>query len=154
MPDALAIGSALASTKLAFEIAKSLLGLRDAAVIQSKVIELQSVILSAQQSALEAQASQSALTDRIRELEEKVARMETWDADNEKYELAAIVPGIFGVRLKQEARDTAPAHWLCARCYERRIKTVLQFQPVPGRMTVVKCTECKSDLLVKREIHV
>lgn len=142
------IGAALGSLKAAGEIAKSLIDLHDATKINSKVIELQSVILSAQSGALDAQAAQRTLLDRIGELEEEMARMEAWDAEKQKYELAERVPGesIFAYRLKEDTKGTEPPHWICATCYERGTKSILQKQPAVGRRTGHHCPACKTTL--------
>jgi uncharacterized protein YlxW (UPF0749 family) len=66
--------AAVGALKAAFDIAKTLKDMNDAVARNAAVIELQGQILTAQEA-------QSALTDRIRELEKKVAGFETWEAE-------------------------------------------------------------------------
>ena len=55
MVDMAAIAIVAKSLETAADITKAMIGLRDASMIQEKVIELQGVILSAQQGALATQ---------------------------------------------------------------------------------------------------
>lgn len=152
------IGSAAAlvsSLKTAAEITKGIIGLRDASMIQDKVVELNGVILSAQSSALEANAAQFNLLDRVRELEEEIARMKTWDTEKQKYELKQIQAGAFAYVLKPTASGGEPAHWLCAACYQQNNKSILQAQ---GRTSdrsfqLYGCPTCKATLRVHYNLH-
>ena len=67
----------LGAIKTAFDIAKGLKDIDDATRRNAAVIELQEKVLSAQQA-------QSALIDRIGELEKEVAGFEKWDAEKER----------------------------------------------------------------------
>ncbi len=71
--DASTIAVAVKSLKDAADIAKVLVGLRDAAQIKTKVIDLQSAILTAQSDALSAQHEQMVLLQQVRELQAEVA---------------------------------------------------------------------------------
>ena len=62
------IQGTISGLKIASDIAKSFLELKSISDVQGKVIELQSAILSAQSSALDANAAQSAMIDEIRAL--------------------------------------------------------------------------------------
>ena len=64
----------LGALKTAFDIAKGLKDIDDAARRNAAVIELQERILSAQQS-------QSALVERVHDLEKEVAGFEQWEAE-------------------------------------------------------------------------
>ena len=153
MPDMAAFASAFASLKAAGEIAKALVHLRDTATFQTQLIELQGQILSAQASALTAQADQSALLERKRDLEEEVASLKAWDAEKQNYELAEIrqmggsQKAVFAYRLKSQAEPAQPSHYLCANCYTHGEKSILQ--PVlleRGRIDILLCQGCGSHL--------
>ena len=72
MPDASMIASAVSSLKTASEIAKSLIGLRDTALLERKVAELNREILAAQQSALSANWTSSRCCRRYASLKKKL----------------------------------------------------------------------------------
>src|SRR5690606_27378746 len=141
------IQAAIGGLKTASDIAQSLVTLRDASVVQAKTIELQSVILAAQSSAIAAQSQQFALLERIRELEEHVARVEAWNTEKKRYKLTEIGFGQFAYILKEEESAGEPKHMLCANCYNRGEKSILQNElRNPGRHTVTFCDNCNSEL--------
>ena len=155
MVDMAAVSGLAASLQLAAEITKGIIGLRDATVIQDKVIELQRVILSAQSSALAAQSHQFTLLERVRTLEKQVANFEAWDAEKQKYELKQVYTGAFAYVLKPEARGSEPPHWLCTACYQNNKKSVLQAhrRDLTKRNEIYKCPDCNSTIRVHYNVH-
>jgi hypothetical protein len=147
------LSAAIGSLKTAGEIAQAILGIRDTLKLQGKVIELNTVILSAQHSALAAQEGQFALLKRIRELEEEVAQVKRWDAEAEKYECAPMAPGVVAVHLKSEANAPEPSHLFCANCFKQQkfsyLKRTPQTKSLPtgGRAYVHVCNTCKDELV-------
>jgi hypothetical protein len=143
-----AIAGAASSLKTASEIVQAMIGLRDASVFQTKAIELQRQILAAQASALAAHSDQFALLQRIRELEEEVARVKAWEAEKQRYELQKMPPGVFVRVLKAEMTSGEPMHCICQTCYERGKKGVLNStEPHNGQYDLM-CNECGSKLTV------
>lgn len=111
----------LGALKTAFDIAKGLKDIDDAARRNAAVIELQERILSAQQS-------QSALVERIHDLEKEVAGFEQWEAEKKRYALTDFGGNSFAYALKPEASNGEPAHRICPNCYEKGQKAILQFK--------------------------
>jgi hypothetical protein len=109
------IMSGLGGLKAAFDLAKGLKDIDDATRRNAAVIELQEKILTAQQA-------QSALLERVSELEKQVASFEQWSAEKEKYELKEIHPHSFAYVIKENARGNEPSHLICAACYQVRKK--------------------------------
>jgi hypothetical protein len=133
------LSTTLSSFKTAYDITKAMLDLREAAAIQSKVIELQRIILESQKSCTELIAT-------VGELEKEVSKLKAWDADKQRYELADSGLGTFAYRLKPEAEGAEPIHLLCAHCYADHQKSVLQStDKLDGRRRrVLACHRCKS----------
>lgn len=150
MADASTIQIAIGSIKTAAETVKSLINLRDLAMMQSKAIELQTQILSAQGSALEAYETQTTLLREVRELKEEMARMKTWDAEKQRYELKKLGhEGVFAYALKADAQGAEPPHWICPDCYQKGEKSVLQqITRYPGRADVRLCQRCGWEIYV------
>jgi hypothetical protein len=145
------ISALTTSLKSLADLAKILVGIRDASVIQEKVIELQQVIMSAQSSALAAQEDQFALVERVRELERQIAEMEDWGAERQRYELQAVHRGAFAYVVKSDVQGTEPPHWLCAACFGNRKKSILQKggkAPNDPHSRVWKCPSCASEVMV------
>jgi hypothetical protein len=83
----------LSAFKTMFDIATSLKGMNDAAVRNKAAAELGEQIIAAQ-------TRYATAAEQIRELEEKLRRMETWEAEKQRYELKDLRKGFFAYILK------------------------------------------------------
>ncbi len=79
--------TALTSLQTAFNIAKTMVDLRDARAFQAKVIEFQRAIMEAQSSAIAANTAHASLIDQVSALKTEMANLKAWDAEKQKYEL-------------------------------------------------------------------
>jgi hypothetical protein len=114
--------------------------------VQGKVIELQGVILAAQSSALAAQSDQLALLEDIRGLKQKMADLEAWAAEKKRYKLTDYGGGTFAYALKPDAAEGEPAHRVCADCYQKGHKSILQFiMTTVNRQERHICPSCKTE---------
>lgn len=128
--------------KTAFDLAKGLKDINDATVRNAAVIELQEMILAAQQQ-------QTAALERIAELEKELARFENWEAEKKRYELADVGNGAIAYRLKPSMANGEPPHSICAYCYDQAIKSPLQPETqAAGRTQHLVCHQCGSDLII------
>jgi hypothetical protein len=150
MPDAVAIAGMIQSLNAVTQISKALLGIRDAALIREKIIELNGEVISAQAGALAAQTDQFALLERIRNLESQVAQLETWNAEAQTYQLKDVAKygrtGQFAYAPKEGTHLSEPPHLLCAECYNNRHKSVLQQEETIDRREMLTCNHCKNIL--------
>jgi hypothetical protein len=139
--------SGLGAIKTAFDIAKGLKDISDVSVRNAAVIELQERILAAQQA-------QSALTERIRQLEEEVAGHKAWDAEKNRYKLTDYGGGTFAYELKESEANGEPAHKLCAKCYQGGQKSILQFEHVSSnQQKVYLCQSCNKQLFLGKIVE-
>jgi hypothetical protein len=151
MVDIAAITGLATSIRAAVEITKAMKDIHDANMIQTKTFELTREILAAQSYAMEAVATQSALLNRVRELEEEKAKLEAWNTEKTRYQLAEVGHGLTAYALKEGMENREPLHHLCATCYNEGHKSILQTETRdPGRCEVMSCHRCGSDLYVKR----
>jgi NADH pyrophosphatase NudC (nudix superfamily) len=141
MPDITAISAAISSIKTAADLTKGFFDLKEAAAVQGKIIELQRVILDAQSSAMDGQSEQQKLLDCIRELESKLAKLEGWEKEKERYVLKKLPPGVYVYALKQDMAHGEPSHRLCAKCFNNGKKAILQ----ESGSDYMKCHECGSE---------
>ncbi|MFN7191784.1 MAG: hypothetical protein ACK5U4_10160 [Rhodospirillales bacterium] len=128
----------VAALKNAFDIAKAIKGMSDAATINAAVIDLQGQILAAQ-------ADQFTLLEQKRALEEKVTKLETWNTEKQRYELKAIRDGapVFAYALKEATAAGEPLHFICPDCYQRAVKSILnEVIRAPGMCRVQICQTC------------
>jgi hypothetical protein len=131
----------LSSLKAAFDIAKGLKDIDNAARRNSAVIELQEKILAAREA-------QTVLLDRIGELEKEVAAFEAWNAENKHYQLQKIDRGAFAYVRKPDAQPAEPAHWLCTACYQNNKKSLLQYHHAHERDHIYRCSVCSAEVRV------
>lgn len=152
MPSIALIAGTMSSLKSAYDLSKAMIGIRDAKVLNDKVIELQGVILAAQSSAMAAHSDQLALLERVGELEKKVADMEAWETEKQKYRLEAVTPAVFAYVLKSDAGSPEPPHWLCTACYQNSKKSILSATSRMGTHNVWKCPRCSTQNLISQDI--
>jgi hypothetical protein len=96
----------LSALKTAFDMTQALQNIHETVAHDRAVIELQKEILSAL-------AAQSALVDRVRELETEVAGFEKWETEKERYHLTDFGGNSFAHALKPEAANGEPPHRIC-----------------------------------------
>ncbi|MGD0419802.1 MAG: hypothetical protein ABSA68_09550 [Xanthobacteraceae bacterium] len=138
------IAAAVTGIRSALDIAKAMVGLRDAEAFRAKSIELQSIVLEALNKAIEARESYAAQADRVRALEAEVADLKAWGGEKEKYELKPNFGGGVAYMLKPDARGTEPPHWLCPQCYANGKKGfLLPADHTGGIHRTYTCSECK-----------
>jgi hypothetical protein len=136
------VTDALSALKSAGELVKTLMDLRDVSIVQSKAIELQREIFTAQQGALASQESQLALLKRVSDLERELMRFENWEAEKQRYQLETLPPGIHMYRLKQGMEHGEPPHKICANCYNKGVKSLLHISSQGSGLTEWKCHAC------------
>lgn len=144
------ISGTIGGLKTASELAKSMLDIRDAAMMKTKISELYGVILSAQESALAANADQLTLLKQKGELEARLLQFETWDAEKQRYKLERLEPGVFVRALKPEMANGEPPHQICAACYENGKKFPLQGDEENNGRQKLRCQGCGTVVTVGR----
>jgi polyhydroxyalkanoate synthesis regulator phasin len=153
MVDMTMISGTMSALKAAGEITKLIIASRDANVVREKVIELQAQIFAAQQNALMAQSDQFTLLQRVSELEKQIADLEAWNTEKQRYELKRLRSGGLVYSLKADASGSEPPHEICAACYQRGKKSILQKVPpntartALGMPSTSRCPECKSEIM-------
>lgn len=153
--DIATIGGTLASINAARDIAKTMIGLRDTELLQSKTIELNGLILEALGKAIEARQAEAAQVDEIRALKEEIAQLKAWGAEKTRYELKQVDSGFVAYMLKPEERGTEPPHWLCATCYSNGEKGFVQSQgrTKDERHITLKCGTCNATAAAHWNTH-
>ena len=147
MADMALIQGAINGLKVAGDIAKGFLQLKSISDVQGKVIELQSAILSAQSSALAAQSEQSSMIQRIRDLEEEIARVKAWEKQKERYKLTTPWENSAVVySLKESRKESEKPHWICTKCYDDGRRTILQERKDKTGYVLMCCPTCKSEV--------
>jgi hypothetical protein len=148
------IASGLGSLKAAKDIVQGLNAAKTEAAINGVKIELQGLILDAQQGLFAAQEAQSADTRRIADLEQEIVRLKDWTTEKESYQLVAVDRGAFAYMPKPGMEKGEPAHWLCTNCFNHGHKSFMQHKghgtSVGGRSdeALFGCDSCKASMRV------
>ena len=144
--DFASIATATSSIKAAVDIAKTLVEVKSFADFETMASELRERIVAAQVATLEAQSEQSAMIQRISDLEKEIARLETWSAERQRYELINLWnSGVVAYGLKKSMSNSEPPHYICTNCYDDGRKSILQPQKRNGGRLMLLCPRCKSE---------
>lgn len=140
---------ALGSLKSANDIAKGMLTIRDAAMLNDAAITLQQKIIDAQSTILSAQEERSNLLARIRELEGQLSEKRKWDEETSRYELRDYGSGTYAYHLRAELAAGEPDHRLCPTCFSRGTKSVLQFRyKSSNQQDIFDCRSCNTEFFL------
>lgn len=136
----------MASLKAATDISKALFDLKVTSEVQGKVIELQSALMSAQSSALEATNAQYSLQERVRDLESQLRAFQDWGDQEKRYALISPWKGPVQVyALMRESAGGEQAHYLCTNCFHARKRVILNPTDKDGWIYLA-CPNCKSNI--------
>jgi ribosomal protein S6 len=139
--------------KTAADITKALIDLKVTGEVQAKIVELQSIIMSAQSSALEAQQEQFGFQRRIEDLENEINRLKEIGEEKINYEIKQVDPGCFAYMLKLEFRKNELPMWFCIPCFDNGYKRVLQStgENSSSRLRYT-CTSCSGFFAVRPRV--
>jgi hypothetical protein len=143
MIDMGSIAAAVSSLKGASDIAKGLLSLHTMTEVQSKAIELNQAIIDAQHQIFAANAAQSQLVERVRQLEGQIAAMENWDAESQRYKMATPYSGVTVYAVQKTMSNGEPPHYLCANCFQSRKRSILANSTAKDGHIAIVCAACK-----------
>lgn len=117
------VATAIESTKAAFGVTKAMVTLRDEALVQERVFELNGLLAGLQQQMLQGQLEQMELIDELRELKRELEAIKNAQEKDALYERYQIERGPFVYKLKAE-RGQEAGHFLCSACFEKEHRHV------------------------------
>jgi hypothetical protein len=137
----MSISAVLSSLESAVKLGKELLELRDQASCQKAVIELNQIILSAQDSAISANKERLDLQEENAQLKKRIAEFEGKADERSRYQRTDMGGRTFAYTLKDGPAD----HALCANCFEQGHSSTLQMVGESSRgQRIAKCPSCKT----------
>ena len=140
------ISAALQSARALSDLLKSAQSLTNYNELVAAVSNVNAKLIDAQGVALSGQEKQFSLSERVRELENRIAESEDWKRKVDRYELKNFPTGALAYALKGAVQAGETAHYLCAACMDKRAISILQ--PV-GRSYFLYCHGCKLRIMVK-----
>ena len=133
----------LVSLKTATEIIKNLFSLVKSApskdVPSDFVDSFNTEMGKLNRELLSAHEGQIALLELVSELKDKLAKHETWEIERARYGLKELPHGGLAYSLNEAEQSVEPAHYICATCYEDRVKSILQ-----PKLKGFVCPRCKN----------
>lgn len=129
--------------KAAVDVVKGLISLQVTTETQATVFEVQKRLLDMQSLAMQARDEQSALQQRVHELEAALAKRDDWEREKKRYKLRQVSRGVYVyVVAKSELQPGEPPHSICPSCFEHGQKSVLQIARLAYRP--FQCPSCKT----------
>lgn len=135
------ITQGLASLKVAIDIAKGLQAANSAleqAVLKVQLADLMGALADAKVALAQSQ-------ERFAEKDAEIQSLKNWELQRSRYSLISPWPGGFVYALRESRAGNEPAHWLCTKCFDKGIRTILiQEAGGPSRKTAFVCPTCRS----------
>lgn len=125
----------LAIFKSLLDTASGLKDIHDATVRDQVAFTLQRQIL-------EAQSAQFALVEEVGDLKVRLAKLENWETEKQRYQLEKLEPGIYMYGLKPGMDNGETQHKLCATCYNDGFKSILHSTGEGNGLRNWKCQKC------------
>lgn len=134
------ISAAFASLKTASEIINTLHNVKTSSELSAKTLELNQIIIAMQQQLFAAQSLHRAQADQIKDLEDRIASMQSWEAEKQhykpfRYDNKSVV---FRPVSDSESYD------LCPACFDNRKKSILQYNGTDKGYKAYKCPQCQT----------
>lgn len=148
------ISAGLQSLKAAKDILQGLNAASTQAAVNEVKLVLGEKLLEAREALSAAHDAHSAALERVGRLEEDLAKLKNWEREKERYQLQSIGNGALIYSLKPGMEGVEPPHRICAACYQRGQKSILQLELwQPLRAEVLVCHECGAVYYVKGQPH-
>jgi len=130
--------------KTAIDLATTIKNITDDIELKAKTSELYNSIISLQNGIMSMQAENHSLLQENQMLSKKLMEIETWEKEKTKYSLCEISPKVFVYASNRTDNNTEPFHWLCAKCYNQGIKSILQLNDKAYSGYHYVCHNCSS----------
>jgi hypothetical protein len=137
------ITAGITCIRAAIDLAQAMIGKRDAKLVATKIAEMNGLLGEALSKFVEAQKTQLAQLDEIATLKAEIKKLQSREAEEQRYELKNVGRGVSAYMLKPDVRGTESPHWLCPTCFENGKKSHLQFSiQMSGGGSVYRCAGC------------
>jgi regulator of replication initiation timing len=146
------IASILDAGKNGINLLKSLASLPGCKELKSKINELENIIFDLRNTIVSLQTENVRLHSETVKIRDEYAKAqaddEAWAETAKKYQLSEQGgPGSLVYMKKESTGVTEPNHALCANCFAKKKKSVLQFSGHRPEGAVYKCFECSSEII-------
>jgi hypothetical protein len=137
------IAAAVSSLKVAGDIAQGLMSLKTMSDVQAKAIELNQQLIAAQHQIFAANTAQTMMLERVREIEGKIAAMEDWNSERQRYKMVTAYGGVTAYAVQKSMSNGETPHYLCANCFQGRKRSILAQTALKDGFVGIVCSACK-----------
>ena len=133
------ISSAIASAKVALDIAKAAHGLSNYNELVAAVSEVNAKLVD---------ATVVTLASRVGDLEKELVQIKNWKTEADNYEILEVARGVFAHVIKGNVQPLHSAHKLCSNCFNKYEKSLLQESrdTAAPRHYKLSCQSCGSKM--------
>lgn len=146
MLDLTLLPSAMAGLKGAIDITSALVKANNIVDVNAKAIELQQIIIKLQQDIFNAQDSQRAANEEIQNLKKEISDLKSAGRDLTRYKLCSPFTGSAVYGISKDDASKEPAHYLCASCFQRGGKSMLNPKTNDKGFQDFVCPTCKATI--------
>lgn len=141
------ISAALASINLASQFIKSSIDKIKDNAVREKVEELLNSIIPLQIHIITFYEKYSTCAKEKENLEQKRRENEDWKQEASRYKLIELASGVYAYAKEKLMDDSEPHHYICAKCYSDRKKTILQRDSISHDGIHYKYDRCGSEII-------
>lgn len=98
-----------------------------------------------QQQLAGAQVTLSQLLEEQEALRQETVRLKQWSHEYKSYALHSLPAGTFVYRLKSLTDRAAADYYLCVRCFQNHVKSIMQ----PTEPNLLACQTCESSIQIR-----
>jgi DNA-directed RNA polymerase subunit RPC12/RpoP len=138
------IAAIVTATKGTLELLKAAKGSKDLKVNSAALEQASEHLLALQGVVMQAHIANLAQGQEIEDLKRQIMALQDWDAEAKTYQLAEVTPGVFAYALKPDQLTSEVPHYLCANCFQKRQKSILQLTMRLHLMNTMDCHSCSS----------
>jgi hypothetical protein len=109
---------------------------------------MQGAIFDLQSKMLAMQEKMGSLAEEKRNAEAKLVELSNWQVEAAKYGLFEPGGGAILMVLKDEKDDSAPNHWLCPNCFEKKKRSYLAWNKTGFGLKTHEGAECRYSVMV------
>lgn len=133
------------SAKTAVDMALGMSKLKDQAEYSAKALEMHAHLASLLAELAQASIAQHAAQDEARDLRKQLDDLRNTLRDLERYKLNTPFPGVVVYALDEAKSNGEPPHYLCATCYPKGIKSILNSADI-NHWQFFKCFVCNAQV--------
>jgi hypothetical protein len=146
------ITTLFASTRAAYNIAKGIGSLHVQVERDKAISELLQILLSAQDDSLSMREKYQSLIEEKNNIAKQLMEFKSWDKIVSQYSLTKLQFGSIVYSPNQSHPNPNPLHWLCANCFNSKIKSILQPKEM-GHPRPLYCPVCNSVIHIGLKDH-